>query len=73
MTRINLARGTIPRMADSPNKRILFTLREGPTFPASLWERFKQTVTARQQGTPVDVLRRLVEGYISQHEQERQP
>lgn len=49
----------MPVMAD----RILFTIRDGRTLPASTWERFVEK--ARQAGSsPAAVLRTLIEQYI---------
>lgn len=66
MTRINLRHGKIPPMPDDYTHHILFSIRDSPTFPAALWHRFKATVKARADGTPVDVLRRLIERYLDE-------
>jgi hypothetical protein len=42
---------------------------DAKTFPAELWQRFKQTADARGEKV-IDVLRRCVEQYVSQ---ERRP
>jgi hypothetical protein len=48
----------IERMAD----RILFTVRDGRTLPASTWETF--VAKTREAGsTPARVLRELIEAY----------
>lgn len=67
MTRINLARGTIARMAE--HRKNLVALRAGDRFPEELWRRFRAACTARNEAW-IDVLRELIEGWVQRHENE---
>ena len=64
-------RGTTRGMAKTTH-RILFTVRDEPSFPAELWERFR-AITAARGETWAYVLATLVREYVTRHEQERRP
>ena len=59
----------------SNRERLLFSVKENPQFPADLWADFRAACRANGHRQWIDVLRELIEGYITRvrAEQERKP
>lgn len=53
-------------------RRTIFTIRESQNFPRELWDRFTAR-TADEGQSPVAVLRRLIEGYLTRPRHDATP